>query len=404
MKHKGSKQQNIKKRNRALVLRSILNGGACTRVDIARDLGLTKTTLTNIVGELMRDGIVAESAPTVSDGPEKAGRKSIGLRLAPEAPAVFGVLIQRGSLHAVVSDLSGKLLLDESASYTGLLSPEVFREKLRRLCERALRKNTRSLLACGAACIGPVNGPEGLMLSPYGFFTAPCDFALVDFLRGLTGLPTYLCSDATAGAVAEKLFGNGREEENFIYISAYGGIGAGFFLSNRIYSGAFGQDGELGHMSIDYDGPKCVCGNRGCLEVYANPDAILRRLAAERLDGARNPLCALPAVNLTDLIAPAERGDSLARDAVREYCGYLACAVSNLITQLNVNLVIVSSSGRTERGLFEDTLEQAVNERSFLARYQTVRVLPSAFGLKAPLYGSAGSVIWKLFSGDLYIR
>lgn len=402
MKHKGSKQQNIKQRNRALVLRSILNGGACTRASIARDLGLTKTTLTNIVGELMRDGIVSESPILQSGEADKAGRKSIELLLAPDSPVVLAFLIQRGNLHAVLSDLSGKLLTDADYRYTGLISPEDLQEALRKLYRRAIRRNKRRIIACGIACIGPLDTQKGVMLSPYNFFTESCDFAIVSFLSGLTGLPAYLCNDATAGAVAEKLFGNGREEENFIYISVYRGIGAGLFLNNNIYNGAFGQDGELGHMSIDYDGPKCVCGNHGCLEVYADIARILRSKQTLRAKNPNHPLFKDPETPLPRIIALAESGDSVAQDVVSEYCGYLACAVSNLISLLNVNVVILSASGKTEKGLFETTLERMINEHSFLSHYETVRVVPAALGPKSPLYGSAGNVLWKLFSGDIY--
>lgn len=404
MNHSGSKQQNIKNRNRSLVIRSILNSEVRSRVEIAQKLGLTKTTLTNIVGELIADGLVVESG---TPGGEEGGigRKSIGLSLSPQAPAVLGFLVQRGNLHAVVTDLSGHMLVDEAFRYSGLISLSDLKDRLAELYGRASAKTDRRLLACGVSCLGPINIQEGVMLKTHNFLTTEENrFDIVSFVRKLTGLPVTLCNDATAGAVAEKLFGSGRDAENFIYISTYKGIGAGFLLNNHIYNGAFGQNGELGHMSINFTGPKCVCGNNGCLEVYADVAKILKSYENFRTAMPSHPLFLQKDVTILDLLSYIDKGDALAMSILSDYCRYLAFAVSNLITQLNVTLVIVAASTKINNHFFENTLEQFINEHSFLAEYEKVHVIQSGLGLDAPLYGSTGIIIEQLYRGEIYIK
>lgn len=403
----GSKQQTIKEKNRALVLKCVLNQDVISRAEIARQLGLTKTTLTNIVNELIADDILVESSTIPPAGSENGcvmGRKSIGLALSPQAPLICGVLIQRGNFHVVLSDLQGKLLTDQKYSYDGLIDPKVFQDKLQELYFNARSQINKPILAVGISCIGPLNTVEGKLLNPHHFFSAPFEFDIVSFFSRITGLPVYLCNDATAGAVAEKLFGLGRSEDNFVYISTFNGIGAGFYLDNKLYNGEIGQNGELGHMSINFMGPKCVCGNNGCLELYTDVQKIIDEYAHFKEFFPNHPLFRKSGNTILDVLTMIDDNDVLAMAIMTEYCKYLACAVSNLITQLNINLVILAGSLKTANHFFEHTLMHMINRKSLLAPYRENLVVKSPFGLDSPLYGSAGIVIDKIFSGEIYPR
>ena len=401
----GSKQQTIKERNRALVLQSVLNQNIISRAEIARRLGLTKTTLTNIVNELIADDILVESGTAAFSSAENApviGRKSIGLELSPKAPLVCGFLIQRGNLHVILSDLQGKLVADQKYSYAGLISPDEFRKRLEELFHQIRIQNGQPLLAAGISCIGPLNIVEGKLLNPHHFFSVPYECEIVPFVSELTGVPTYLCNDATAGAIAEKLFGLGRNEDNFVYISTFNGIGAGFYLDNKLYNGEVGQNGELGHMSINFMGPKCVCGNNGCLEFYADVQSIIDGYDHFKEFLPDHPLFAKRGNTIFDLLSLIDSDDVLAMAVMSEYCKYLECAVSNLITQLNLNLVILAGSLKTTNHFFEHTLMHMINKRAFTAKYRKNLVVKSPFGLDSPLYGSVGIVIDKIFNGEIY--
>lgn len=398
----GSKQQNIKENNRALVLQAVLNKNVISRAEIARQLELTKTTLTNIVGELIEDQILIEADAAVGGSSNAIGRKSISLDLSPKAPLICGVLVQRGNFHIVASNLKGELVADSKYSYVGLISPAEFEERLTELFYHCCKQLHQDLLAVGISCLGPLNTVTGRMLNPHKFFSEDCDFDIVDFFARLTSLPTYLYNDATAGAVAEKLFGTARDDENFIYISTFNGIGAGLYLDNKLYNGEIGQNGELGHMSINFSGPRCVCGNSGCLELYTDVQKIIREFSNFKEFLPNHALFSKESNTILDVLLLIDNNDVLAMSIMTEYCKYLSFAVSNLMTQLNINKVILAGSTKTTSHFFEYTLMHMINERSFLAKRQKNLVVKSCFGLDSPLYGSVGIVLEKIFSGDIY--
>lgn len=400
LKPKGSRQQTIKEKNRALVLQAVLNRNIVSRAEIARNLGLTKTTLTNLVSELIKEGILTESETFSPEG-SGMGRKSIGLDLGKNAPVICGVLIQRGNLHIILSDLKGKILADSSFRYSGLIEPEMFRNKLAELYRQTSNQTQQSILAVGVSCVGPLNIVDGTLLNPHNFFTEPFEFPIVKYLESISGVPVWLCNDATAGAIAEKLFGKGREEANFIYISTFNGIGAGFYLDNQLYNGEFGQNGELGHMSINFMGPKCACGNNGCLELYANIPELVRKYSHFREYLPEHPLFQLESPTILDILTLIDTGDVLAMSILSDYCRYLAAAVANLITQLNVKLVILAGSPQTTNHFFEHTLAHMINEKSLMGKYQQNLVVKSDFGLDSPLYGSIGIILDKIFHGEI---
>ena len=391
----GSRQQNVRQHNRALVLRAVLNEGVRSRTELAERLGLTRMALSNLAGELLADGILTEteSAPSRAG----AGRRSVGLALSPDAPLVCGALIRRGELRTVLCDLAGTPLLREDFRFSGLIPPDEARRVLRGQYERLARDCGRPILAVGVAAAGPLNVPAGTA-APDGLFDRPEVFDAAGFYAGISGRPVFLCNDATAGALGERLFGAGRGEDNFVYISTLNGIGAGLFLDGRLYNAGIGQNGELGHMSIQFDGPRCACGGRGCLELYADPGRILASNPDYAARYPRHPFFGGETPSFPELHRYAGRGDPLACEVLREYCRYLAFAVRNLGAQLSVGLVVLAGAPDAGGRVFERTLrEQLGREQSAIC--PPLRVTESPFGMDAPLYGSAGIVIERVFEG-----
>lgn len=388
----GANQQTVKAANRGLVLEQVLCQDVTSRAEIARTLGLTKTTLTNITNELIAEEILTESE-LVEDAAGR-GRRAIRLKLSPQAPKICGVLIQRGNWQVIIADLKGHIIKNISYKYSGLVTVEFFKGKLQEMLKELLQGQLERILAVGVSCLGPLNIKSGKLLSPTNFFTCTQEFGLVEFIEEVTDLPVHLCNDATAGALAEKLFGQGKNEENFMYISTLNGIGAGFYLDNKLYNGECGQNGELGHMSINFMGPQCECGNRGCLELYAD---VQRICAEQRVNYPEHKLWVKESVTILDMMELLEEDDPMAKDVMTRYCEYLSCAVSNLITQLNINRVILT--GRAGHFMVS-TLESMINQRSLMARYQPIKVSPSELDWDAPLYGSVGIVLEKIFKGE----
>ncbi|MDO4272250.1 MAG: ROK family transcriptional regulator [Eubacteriales bacterium] len=398
----GSNQQTIKEKNRALVLRCILIENLTSRAGISRRLGLTKTTLTNIVNELIDDGYITEREKSLDKSAHSPGRKSIELGLSPAAPLACGILIQRNKFQMILSSLDGSIKKRCSYSYKGNISPEDFELILKQMYRELLEDNSARIIGIGIASIGPLNTSSGTLLNPVNFFDRECVFDICSCVRSFSGLPVTLCNDASAGAVAEKLLGKGRGEHNFVYISTYKGAGAGFYLDDKLFSGENGQNGEIGHMSINFEGPLCHCGNRGCLELYANIDTLVEKRMYLKYAFPDHPIFVRDDITILDLLHLVDENDAIAISVVNEYCRYLSFAAANLITQLNIQLVILAGSPDIQNDFFERTLENQINEHSLMSKYQKISVIKSDFGLSSPLYGSACIILNDLFEGRIY--
>lgn len=254
----GSNIQDVKLKNRMLVLSHIATHDKISRVDIARLTGLSKMTVGSIVTELISAGLAEETnVPRFSAA---SGRKPIMLTLTPDSPCLCGILIKRGLCQIILSDLGGKIFFRRESSYPALHSAQDLLEILWNLLDQCFQSTSRKILAIGISSLGPVDSQEGMLLKPpyfYGIENLP----LVPLVREKTGLPVFLVNDATAGALSEKLFGAGISLSNFAYLHIMNGIGAGFVLNHALYDGDSGQSGEIGHTSINFNGPLCACGN-----------------------------------------------------------------------------------------------------------------------------------------------
>ena len=208
-----------------------------------------------------------------------------------------------------------------------------------------------------------------------------------------SGLPCVLLHDVSAAALAEQLYGAGRAFESFFYLQIRDGIGAGMVLGGSLFDGVAGLSGELGHVSINFEGPQCACGGRGCLECYASERALL---AYAREYAARTGTAAPE--NWSDAISAAGAGDAACAAALERYCGYVAAALSNALCLIDVHRVFVGYDG-DGGGLLERLLEQRVNERLQIAGCRRITVRRSSFGSDASVYGAAALAARCVFDG-----
>lgn len=204
-------------------------------------------------------------------------------------------------------------------------------------------------------------------------------------------LPVAVDNDANAAAWGEMQLGAAQEASSFIYINVGSRVGASIVLDRKIYRGASGYAGELGHVAIDPDGKKCLCGSMGCLERYVSASAIAQRVQ-ERLN--LNPSSALQIitdrpVTVQDVSAAALLGDKMASVIVSDVGRYLGMAIANLIDLLNVELIVLGG-GITENGeiLLTPALEE-IKRRSLAPPYDDCKVALSALGSAAGVIGAA---------------
>lgn len=391
----GNNLKLVKRQNLCLLLRHVARGTALTRADLARATGLSKMTVSNLVAELIRDGFLEDSSCFSVSAP---GRPPMELRLAANAPLLCGMLIKRGLCQVVLADLCGVVveketyLCDEKNFTAELLLATL----LRGFAAVTARTKCR-VAAVGIASIGPVDTVTGTILDPADF-SGIRDLAIVKEIEKATSLPTFLMNDANAGALAEALYGWGKELNSFVYLHIMNGIGAGLTLEGTVHNGDYGQAGELGHTSINFDGPLCACGNRGCLDLYANL-ATMRRVTKElSVRFSRSPLGLMEAPVWEDYMEGARKGDPLALAVVDDFCAYLHHALVNLLNTLDVSTVIIGYPGPKDCRVVEELLQRRLAR---FAPYRKIRLLHSSFWGDAPLVGAAAVAADKIFRGEL---
>jgi glucokinase len=210
------------------------------------------------------------------------------------------------------------------------------------------------------------------------------------------GCPVALSNDAEVGALGEWAFGAGRGEANLAYIKVGTGIGAGLLLDGHVYRGATGSAGEIGHLTMEENGPLCNCGNSGCLEALAGGQAIARQAREAVRSGQRTLLAGMgPAESLTayDVAVAARRGDLVAQRIVADAGRYLGVALAGLVNLFNPSMVVVGGGVAQTGDLFLQPIREAVTRRSLPAAARTVRITTAMLGSKS---SSLGAVVEAL--------
>jgi glucokinase len=200
-----------------------------------------------------------------------------------------------------------------------------------------------------------------------------------------------LNNDAELGALGEWAHGAGRGERHLAYVKVGSGIGAGFLFDGNIYRGMTGSAGEIGHVTIDDDGPRCDCGNYGCLEVMAGGYAIARQAQEAIRDGRRTQLASIKSVEsiTAEVVAEyASRGDLVSQQIISKAGGYIGIAVAGVINLLNPGMVVIGGGVAQMGDLLLDPIRQAVSERSIKSSVQTVRISAAVLGRRSSSMGA----------------
>ena len=248
----------------------------------------------------------------------------------------------------------------------------------------------------GLACPGPLDQECGVLLNPpnlKGWENFPIVRAVVE----ATGIDNVcLENDANAAALGEYWRGSGKGTKCVLMLTLGTGIGGGIVLDGRLWAGPGGIGGELGHLTIDRDGPKCGCGNHGCLEALASAAAIERR-AREAAASAKDSLLATAAEPLTPKVVHelALKGDKTARAILEETARFIGIAVAGLVNIFNPDVVVLGGGISAAFDIIEPVINDEIKRRSFGKAAERVKVLRSALGDAAGVVGAAAVLLQR---------
>jgi glucokinase len=203
-------------------------------------------------------------------------------------------------------------------------------------------------------------------------------------------MPCLLDNDANVAALAEQWVGAGRGASSLVLFTLGTGIGGGIVLDGRIWHGANGVAGEVGHMSINPDGPVCNCGNRGCFEAYASATAMVRRMREAIKGGVKSSLGAqLDSFTSEDIHQAALAGDEAARQNIEQTGRYLGLGASNIMHIINPEVVAFSGGVTAAGDMLMKPLLDEMEKRTLEASRQNVKVRFAELPNDAGIIGAA---------------
>lgn len=307
--------------------------------------------------------------------------------------------------------------LGGSKIVTALVSPKgeiVAREYILTLAEEGTEAVIERMLAAIDSVTSKVNmslslfsniaiAAAGAIDSEKGIVTASpnlpgwLDVPLKEIMEKALGLKTFLINDASAAALGERYFGVGRGIDNLIYITASTGIGGGIIIDGKLYLGVSGSAGEIGHMTIDVNGPRCNCGNIGCLEVLASGKAVAREAQRLIARGSKTIMLELAEgepqnISAQTVSTAAQKGDTLALAIIFKAATYLGVGIVNLVNIFNPEMIIVGGGMAQMGKMLLAPARQVVAERAFQLPAQRVRIVPNQLGENAGVLGAAAFV------------
>jgi predicted NBD/HSP70 family sugar kinase len=291
----------------------------------------------------------------------------MGLTLNADRFFLGAARINRNYIAAAVYDLAGTPLVFEQADRCPEDGAEASLSALAALVGRTLARAPGPVIGLGVALPGPFNARTGRITLMSGF----PGWAAVDIQKGLRGVvdaPVFLEHDANCGALAELWYGEHRRDENLLYVVYDRGVGAGLIAGGRVYHGASGYAGEIGHTSINFAGPLCECGNRGCLELYASSEALRATYAQASLSAGGD------APSASEILRRVRGGEAAARDAYRRVVGQLAFGVVGLINALNPDCVVFADRMVEGGELFLETVEGVLCRHLMPEVYRALKV------------------------------
>ncbi len=399
----GSNISKVKSHNLSAVLSTLRRHEPVSRVRLAELTGLSTTTITNLVSELLEQGLVAEDNSQKPTPPRRVGRPRTFLRLAPEARYAVGVHIGVGSVRVAVSNLHARLLTTLSLDHPLDRSPDEVLGETAGLVEDALAGSgaaREKVVGVGVGASGLVNPHTGVnVVAPnLGWRDVP----IRDWLAERLALPVCVDNNARAMALGEALFGAGQDAHALAFVYARIGVGAGFVVGEQLFRGSAAGAGEIGHTTIVPDGGEpCRCGNTGCLETLVSEPVIVRlaeALAAQEPEGIlAGHMQSGQGSAIERVLAAARAGDAATRAMLEERAGFMGIALANLVNVLNPDLIVLGGLCAQGQDLLLPAIEDVMRQRAFANLGEQVQLQTTSFGPHAGVTGATALALYTFF-------
>ncbi|WP_189273102.1 ROK family transcriptional regulator [Kitasatospora griseola] len=373
-------------RTRAALLAVLGEHGALSRAEISRLTGLSRSAVSSAVTDLIDEGLAGETTAAATTG---RGRRAAAVTLRRAHALVLAFDFGHTHVTAAVADTTGAVLGEATAHLDVDNHPREVLAAARALADRALAAAGHPLDAIAAVAAGI----PGALDTRTNVVRAPSTLSQwigmdpAAELGRLFDRPVTVGNDAEMGARGERAHSGGHAVNDLIYVKASTGIGAGLLLDGRIYRGASGISGEIGHIQLPDTGTWCRCGNRGCLESVASIVEVRRRLAHVLAPGARPD----DAVDLPPLGELA--GTPAAARVIGEAGRTIGRVLADLVNCLNPAAIVIGGELGLAGAPLINGIRESVDRYAQPAVAEAVEIRASRLGLRSELYGAVDAAV-----------
>lgn len=385
MKKNATNSATMKQSNRHLIL-NIIRKKPSSRAELARMTGLTRAAVTMIVDDLLKEELLVEAGSADTD----FGRKPVILDLNEKSLFAAGLYISRKACFICISNIKAEPLmqqefvLDSSLGVGGCILQLVNRTKK---IISDLGIPYEKIIGMGIAVPGPVDIYNGTIMNPPNFELWH-NVNIVDEFKKHFDFPVYVDNNATSLALAEKAYGAGIDFSSFMMLLVNEGIGAGIVIEDKLYRGEKGFGSEAGHITIDFNGRKCSCGNKGCIETYASVPVIIKTLKDN----------GVPVDTWEETVEKALDGNEKCKEAIEDEARYLSAAIVNVMNILELKAVILAGDISYKPKTLIEAIRRNVENASITRELRKLYIMSSSIKDNIEVKAAVSIVLDQFFS------
>ena len=352
-------QEDARRHHRSLLLQQLFRDGPASRADLARASGLTRVTVSDLVGEMLADGFVTElGAPAGA----RVGKPPTMVGLAADSHHIIGLdLSETDRMSGAVVNLAGTVLARHEVHVDGAQGEQAVQLVLR-LAAELVAMTERPVIGIGVGSPGVVDTTGTVIDAPNLAWT---DTPLAARLAEANDCPVFVANDANTAVLGEHTFGESGDG-GLMVLRVGTGVGAGFVLGGSLLHGHLGAAGEIGHVVVDPDGERCACSRTGCLETLLSAPTLRRRVAGPDVDGAA--VLADVGARLGEVLAP-------------------------IVAALNLHEIVLSGPAELLDGPLLDAADRTIRERTMPISSTGLSVRTSKLGEDVVVVGAAVLVL-----------
>lgn len=383
----GYNQEKIQKMNRTLLLNMLLKEGVCSRVHLAELTQLKPATITNIINDFIEFRIVKEVGLLTGS----QGRRSIGISINNDDYGILAIRLSRKNFSVGVFNLSANAVEIKRVEIGTDRTPKDIFEEIVEMGKKIIAGlSDRKIIAIGMAIPGPYSEKKGRIEIMTGF-KGWNEIPIYQILKDTFQIPVFIEQDANAGALAQYWHtSENLTNKMLIYIAAGQGVGAGIVNNGELIKGTVGIAGEIGHMSIDYKGVRCSCGNYGCLEMYCSSIAFMKKVK-EALRWEKT-------MSLQEAAELLKDGNQKVMDIYLECCDMLAVGIVNIINSFNPAVIVIGDEmAHIAPDIMLERVISDVRERVLPAILEDTDIKVSMVKNDSMLHGAAVVAIREIF-------